>query len=130
MDILSIKIYREVERSMKTKLMKRSLCIALVAVMLLGLSVINASACSCPWQGWDMSYSYEYTQLNANEHDVMQTDTAYCPLCNDTWVACTHWYSESHAFVTYYLGYVESIQMHEYEDCCTKCGYGEIYYLP
>jgi hypothetical protein len=113
---------------MKNSLMKRSLCIALVAVMLLGLSVINASACSCPGEDWVISYTYEYYQLSEMRHDVMKTDTAYCPTCDDTWVACTHWYSESHSFEIHYLGYVESIQRHEYERYCPYCGYGEIYY--
>ncbi|MFA7673389.1 MAG: hypothetical protein WCY62_06010 [Clostridia bacterium] len=116
---------------MKTKSLKRSLCIALVTVMLLGLSVINASACSCSYEYWDeLVITFEYIQLNAYEHDVMQTDTAHCRFCNDTWVACTHWYSENHSFVIYCLGYIDSIQMYEYERYCPLCGYGEIYYLP
>ena len=132
MDILSIKIYMEGERSMKTKLMKRSLCIALVVVMILGLAVINAGACSCSSQYWILEYDeeYEYYQLNADEHDVVKKDIAYCMLCYDTWVHCTNWYSESHSIVTYCLGYVESIQKYEYEDYCPLCGYGKIYYLP
>ena len=99
MDILSIKIYREVERSMKTKLMKRSLCIALVAVMLLGLSVINASACSHSSDYWEWNHAtwFDYYLLDDLEHDVCKSDVALCKLCDDENVYCTHWYSESHS---------------------------------
>jgi histone deacetylase complex regulatory component SIN3 len=99
--------------------------------MLLGLSVINVSAdCSCPPSNWEVFQCYEYTQLDADKHDVKCTDVTYCKLCYDTWVSCTHWYSEPHNFVIHCLGYVDSIQMYEYERYCPDCGYGEIYYLP
>jgi hypothetical protein len=116
---------------MKNKLMKRSLCIALVVVMMLGLAVINASACSCPTDYWD-PYSIK-TFFNygcSYEHNVMEEDRVYCHLCQDDFLTCTHWYSENHDFVTYCLGYIDSIQMYEYERYCLDCGYGEIYYLP
>ena len=114
---------------MKTKLMKRSLCIALVVVMILGLAVINAGACSCSIDYWD-PYSIK-TCFNygcSYEHNVMEEDRVYCHLCQDDFLTCTHWYSESHSFEIHYLGYVESIQRHEYERYCPYCGYGEIYY--
>ncbi|HPJ76349.1 MAG TPA: hypothetical protein PLS36_05885 [Clostridia bacterium] len=115
---------------MKNNLTKRSLCIVLVAVMLLGLSVINASACSCPSSYWEIFEYYEYTQLSNTEHDVKKTEEAQCRACLDVWVISTHWYSEDHDIVTYCLRYIDSIQMYEYEDYCPLCGYGEIYYLP
>ena len=114
---------------MKTKLMKRSLCIALVVVMMLGLSVINASACSHSSYYWELEEPlFDYFEQDELVHGVCKSDVANCKLCGDIFTYCTHWYSESHSFEIHYLGYVENIQRHEYERYCSYCGYGEIYY--
>ncbi len=116
---------------MKTKLMKRSLCIALVVVMILGLAVINASACSCSWETWEYREpEYRYFYLDANKHDVMKEDWAYCPVCDESFIFCTHWYSEDHDFVNTYLRYDDSIQMYVYQERCSDCGFSDIFYLP
>ena len=84
---------------MKNKLTKRSLCITLVTVMLLGLSVINASACSHSSDYWELEdSSYDYYELDEDEHDVCKSDKANCKLCGDIFTYCTHWYSEPHDF--------------------------------
>jgi len=116
---------------MKTKLTKRSLCIALVVVMILGLAVINAGACSCSYEYWHL-YEPEkrYFYLDANKHDVMQEDWVYCTLCQDEFLYCTHWYSEDHYFENTYLRYDDSIQMYVYQERCKDCGFSDIFYLP
>ncbi len=118
---------------MKQRIFRKSLSICLVVLMILGMSAISASThCTCPPHYWILNFDAEfvYYQNNSEQHTVLKKDIAYCRLCGAEWVSCTHWYSESHDFTTYYLGFVESIQMHEYEDICFDCNYSRIYYLP
>jgi hypothetical protein len=111
---------------MKNNLTKRSLCIALVAVMLLGLSVINASACSHSSDYWELeNTTYDYYELDSNYHDVCKSDIANCKLCGDIFTYCTHWYCESHTLT----GKFESCYLNEYGQnvclwrmTCTYCG--------
>ena len=130
MDILSIKIYWEGGRSMKTKLMKRSLCLALVAVMLLGLSVINASACSHSSVYWEFEDSlFDYYLLDDLEHDVCKSDVANCKLCGDIFTYCTHWYSEPHDLeVVFWYSHMvydggDPYWVSEYKNQCKYCDY-------
>jgi len=113
---------------MKTKLMKRSLCIALVVVMMLGMSVINASACSHSSEYWEIENStYDYYELDDNYHDVCKSDIANCKLCGDIFTYCTHWHSEPHncelMFSHYQLVYTggdpiwESVFKYQCVDC-------------
>ena len=121
---------------MKTKLMKRGLCIALVAVMLLGFSVINASACSHSSDYWEWNHAtwFDYYQLDEFEHDVCKSDVALCKLCDAENVYCTHWYSESHSLANRSLYSYEAIvggwhyivNVREWY-CINNCGYSYTY---
>lgn len=112
----------------------RSLSVVLLAVIILGLVIINASAsCACnTTANWDWEYKNRctYFELNADSHDVMEEDIACCRVCAQEVVYCTHWYSEAHRFSYDYLGYIESINMHEYERTCDDCCYSDIIYTP
>ena len=120
---------------MKTKLMKRSLCIALVVVMMLGLAVINASACSHSSYYWEWNHDtwFDYYQLDELNHDVCQQDVALCKLCNDENVYCTHWYSQGHSMTSEYLGYyfydpIVNVYYNVWRITCTKCHFSYLAY--
>ena len=120
---------------MKTKLMKRSLCIVLVAVMLLGLSVINASACSHSSYYWEWNHAtwFNYYQLNEFEHDVCEQDVALCKLCDDENIYCTHWYSQDHSMTSeflynYFYDFINDVYLSVWKFTCTKCHYSYLAY--
>ncbi len=114
----------------------RSLSVVLLAVIILGLVIINASAsCACGTTAnwvWNYRVQYDFIYLNDNEHGIMKSDIAYCNSCGEFTIYCTHTEGiESHDFNLRYIRYDEDLQLHEYEEYCTKCGFViDIVYLP
>ena len=119
---------------MKNNLTKRSLCIALVVVMMLGLSVINASACSHSSYYWELEEPlFDYFEQDELVHGVCKSDVANCKLCGDIFTYCTHWYSESHlsdsrVLYTYLVYWGEqAVRVTVWERTCIHCGYSYVY---